>query len=125
MEGRDGPLPTPLSAGRAAARPVGRPHPGCRQRRPSAPTSSAAWHTGIRTCARVEYRQVYPGIDLQFHGAEDALEHDFLVAPGADPSLIAVEFQGASTAQLDASGDLLLRTPAGELRQRRPLLYQT
>src|SRR5215510_12365598 len=42
------------------------------------------WHTGIPNYARVEYREVYPGIDLSFYGSQTRLEYDFAVAPGAD-----------------------------------------
>ena len=45
--------------------------------------------------ARVEYQDIYPGIDLAYYGNQRRLEYDFLVEPGADPSLIALNFDGA------------------------------
>jgi hypothetical protein len=47
----------------------------------------AQWHTHISTFARVEYQNVYPGINLDYYGRQGQLEYDFVVAPGADPSL--------------------------------------
>src|SRR5438105_8765103 len=67
----------------------------------------AKWHTNVPLYARVHYADVYPGIDLSFYGAEGAqaglngargaphLEYDFVVRSGADPSVIALDFQGA------------------------------
>src|SRR5438309_1446633 len=69
----------------------------------------AKWHTNVPLYARVQYEDVYPGIDLSFygtprgdqagvsraHGGQQQLEYDFVVRPGADPSTIALVFQGA------------------------------
>src|SRR3712207_1863263 len=37
---------------------------------------------------------------------------------------MAVRFVGADALRLDAAGTLILTTPAGEIRQQRPTLYQ-
>jgi hypothetical protein len=54
------------------------------------------------------------------------LEYDFVVAPGADPRQIKLEFQGVEQLRLDrASGELVLATSAGkQLRHGRPRVYQ-
>src|ERR1035441_5768498 len=46
------------------------------------------WRSGIPTYGKVEYPQIYPGVDLVFYGNQRQLEYDFVVAPGADPSRI-------------------------------------
>ncbi|MGH9152708.1 MAG: IPT/TIG domain-containing protein [Acidimicrobiales bacterium] len=84
----------------------------------------AGWHRGVPGYAGVRYREVYPGIDLVFHGGGGELEYDFVVAAGADPAKIALGFEGASSVTLDGDGGLVLATSAGEIRQRKPLLYQ-
>src|SRR5262249_4875799 len=82
------------------------------------------WHTDIPTFAQVEYRGVYPGIDLVYHGQQRQLEYDFLVAPGADPQAIALAFPGAAQVATDAQGDLVVHTAGGDWRQQRPVIYQ-
>jgi subtilisin-like proprotein convertase family protein len=82
-----------------------------------------AWLTDIPTYARVHYHGVYPGVDLVYHNQGLDLEYDFVVAPGADPRRILVSFSGAETT-LTGDGALLLRTPAGDLRQPAPVIYQ-
>jgi hypothetical protein len=84
----------------------------------------ARWRTGIPLYARVEQRGVYDGIDLAYYGSGGRLEYDFIVAAGADPSVIRVGFEGAESLALDPAGDLLLQTSAGEVRQRKPVVYQ-
>lgn len=82
------------------------------------------WHTDVPTYARVRYPDVYAGVDLVYHGAHGALEYDVVVAPGADPSAIAVEWEGADAILVDQAGELVLKIDGGELRQQAPVLYQ-
>jgi len=82
------------------------------------------WRTGVPGYASALSRGVYPGIDLLYHGKQGQLEYDFQVAPGADPNRIALTFSGARKLSLDRRGDLLLETPAGMLRQHKPVIYQ-
>lgn len=71
---------------------------------------------------KVRYRDLYPGIDLIFyHAADGALEYDFLVAPGADPSRIELSFDGA---RITADNGLTINAPHHLLRQKTPAAYQ-
>jgi hypothetical protein len=83
-----------------------------------------AWHTKVPHYRRVMYSDVYPGVDLVFYGKQQQLEYDYVLSPGADPKGIAVAFEGVEQLRIDPQGDLLLRTAAGEIRQRRPSAYQ-
>lgn len=85
----------------------------------------SAWRTGIPTYGKVSYKDVYPGVDLRYHGAKGALEYDFVVKPGADPGAIALAFGGANGMKIADNGDLVLSTGAGQLRHTRPHLFQT
>jgi len=74
--------------------------------------------------ARVRYRAVFPGVDLVVYGKQHQLEYDWVVAPGADPASIRFAFSGASTMRVDEHGDLVLAAAGGEIRHRRPKIYQ-
>ncbi len=82
------------------------------------------WRTGISTYAIVTYENLYPGVDLVYYGNQRQLEYDFVVHPGTDPDIIAVSFEGADQLKVDAQGELVLHSGAGEIRQRKPLIYQ-
>jgi len=82
------------------------------------------WRRNVEQFARVRYRGVYPGVDLVYYGNQGELEYDFVVQPGADPGQIRMELDGAQQVRLAPDGGLLLQTPAGELRQHRPFIYQ-
>jgi hypothetical protein len=84
----------------------------------------AKWRTDVPRYARVQYGDVYPGIDLVWYGNRERLEYDFVVAPGADPKQIRVAYEGAESLRVEANGDLVLRTRLGEVRQQKPHVYQ-
>jgi hypothetical protein len=83
------------------------------------------WHSGVVNYQRVKYSALYPGIDLVYYGNEQKLEYDLTVAPEADPQPIHLHFDGASRLRLDkATGDLIVRQKGGEIRFRKPVVYQ-
>ena len=82
------------------------------------------WRTNVPTYARVRYRNVYPGIDLVYHGSGRQLECDFAVSPGADPNRIQFEITGANEIRVDTAGNLVLNTIGGEVHFEIPLVYQ-
>ena len=84
----------------------------------------ANWHTDVPNYARVEYRQVYPGVNVIYYGSHNQLEYDFVLAPGADPGAIRMRFGGASRLRVTRDGDLVLESPGGRMTQKRPLVYQ-
>ncbi|HEX6138513.1 MAG TPA: hypothetical protein VF059_12715, partial [Casimicrobiaceae bacterium] len=76
----------------------------------------------VPTYGRVAISNLYPGIDVVFHGNGPRLEYDVVVAPGAgDPAQFGLRVDGDAEVSLDDSGDLLLRTAAGVVRLERPL----
>jgi hypothetical protein len=82
------------------------------------------WRAGVKSFSRVRYRSVYPGVDLVYHSDRGKVEYDFELAPRANPRIIRLAFKGAARVRVDKSGDLVLNTPSGEVRQRRPTVFQ-
>jgi len=82
------------------------------------------WQTGVRHYARVQYKDIYPGVDLIYYGNQRQLEYDLVVAPGANPGVIKLGYEGAGQVQVDSTGELVLATAEGELRQHQPVIYQ-
>ena len=82
------------------------------------------WQTDVPHFSRVTYHDVYPGIDLVYHGKAGALQYEWTVTPGADPGSITLAMEGATRERLDEAGHLLLDTAAGTMRVARPVAYQ-
>ncbi|MBI3245699.1 MAG: hypothetical protein HYZ50_04225 [Deltaproteobacteria bacterium] len=116
-------------------------------------SDSEKWRTNIPTFAKVQYQDVYPGVDLLYYGNQQQLEFDFVVAPGTDPKTIRLTFDGlvgaglvpaqdgdglvgaglvpaqdgrpqGSPLQIADNGDLIVSVAGGEVRLRKPLIYQ-
>ena len=82
------------------------------------------WLTNVSTFAKVRYRAVYPGTDLVYYGREGRLEYDFVLAPGADPGRVALNFEGADRVELDEQGDLVAWVSGRPVRWQKPVVYQ-
>lgn len=82
------------------------------------------WRANVPTYEQVRYQNVYPGIDLVFYGHQRELEYDFVVAPGADPNQIRLQFAGLHKLEKDSRGDLILHAIGGQVRQPKPVIYQ-
>jgi hypothetical protein len=76
----------------------------------------------IRQYRRIVYREVYPGIDVEFVASGNAqlpVEYNFIVKPGANPSLIALDYQGANAVELK-NGKINLTLAHGTLEENIP-----
>lgn len=84
-----------------------------------------SWYRHIPLFSRVQYQQIYPGIDLVLYGNQRQLEYDFVVAPGAAPQQIGMTFEGVKKLEIDEVGNVLVHLPNGEQIQiNTPLIYQ-
>jgi hypothetical protein len=90
---------------------------------------ASRWRTGVTNYGQVIYKEVYPKTDLVYYGnSQNQLEYDFLLAPGADPSKIKLNFEGADYLSTDPHGELILHLAGGgadgEITQQAPVIYQ-
>jgi hypothetical protein len=84
----------------------------------------ARWRRNVPACAKVEYDGVYPGVNVVYYGNQQQLEYDFILAPGVDPNVIALEFAGAIGLEIDGAGSLVLRTADSVVELHKPSIYQ-
>ncbi len=84
----------------------------------------AAWHTGVPTYQSIVYRNLYRGIDMKYVTGDPQLKSEFLLAPGADPNQIRLEYPDDDHISIDAHGDLIVHMGAAELREQAPVAYQ-
>jgi len=86
----------------------------------------AKWRTDLPTYAQVHYSNVYPGVDMLYHGNQRLLEYDFVVAPGASAARIRLKFATADGLQprIEPDGDLVLESANGEAVIHKPVIYQ-
>jgi fibronectin type 3 domain-containing protein len=81
------------------------------------------WVQGALSFREVIYEDLYDGIDLVFYFRDGMLKYDFVVGVAADPGQIVLSYEGVESLGVDGtSGDLLIHTELGTLRDRRPIL---
>lgn len=86
---------------------------------------AAQWKAGVPTYQEVVYPEVYPGIDLVYEGSHRLLKYTYYLQPGADPGQIRTTFDGVEGVSVDpTTGELVIRTPWGEMRDAAPVAYQ-
>lgn len=83
------------------------------------------WRTNIINYGKVKYEEVYRGVGMIYYGNQRELEYDFVVSPGADPSVIRIGFKGVRQLSTAGNGDLIMKmSEGGTMRQRQPVAYQ-
>ncbi len=84
----------------------------------------SSWRRNVPAYESVTAKQVQPGVDLVWYGKDRKLEYDLVVAPGVDPSMLEVAWNGARSMKVDDAGNLVLDTAFGQVVQQRPFVYQ-
>jgi len=81
------------------------------------------WVTGAPSFQEVLYRGVYNGVDLRFLFKDGALKYEYACERASDASRIRHRYVGTEGIGLDpATGDLLVQTRAGVLRDMCPVM---
>ena len=87
-------------------------------------SDQSKWRTDVPNYTSVTYKEVYPGIDLKYYGDGHRMEYDFIVPPNGDYSRIKIQYEGAKSLAVNASGDLVIETAWGSVTEKAPVVYQ-
>jgi hypothetical protein len=82
------------------------------------------WRLGVKSYGKLRAQNVYPGVDVIYYGDHRRLEFDFVIAPKADPSVIALSFSGMEKLSKDSGGDLVAEIGGRSVRFAKPYAYQ-
>lgn len=77
---------------------------------------------------KIILENVYPGIDWVLYTDRqdedsESFKYDFIVKPGADPSLIQLEVEDADDTYIDEIGAMVMKTKLGEVKELPPVSY--
>lgn len=84
----------------------------------------STWKTGIPNFQGVVYENIYDGIDAVFSSSSGFLKSDFIVNPNADVNDLRLSYSGADDININAKGELVLKTKHGEFVDGTPIAYQ-
>ena len=81
------------------------------------------WATDIREYQKVVFENIYEGIDYQLYVQNGMLKYDFIVHPGADPSVIELKYQGLLGIE-KVYESLKLLTGINDIFEQQPYSFQ-
>lgn len=84
---------------------------------------SSRW-TSVTPAQRVTLKNLYPGIDIAIYFQQQTLEFDWIIHPGADPSLIGLKVDHQTEVSL-FKNTLNLNTSVGSFQIHAPKAYQS
>ena len=71
------------------------------------------WISDAKTFRTVVYANIYDRIDLRFDSDGERVKYEFVIHPGADPSVIRLRVDGHDTLTVTKSGAMAISTPLG------------
>ena len=79
----------------------------------------------IHAYSKVTYHNIYPGIDWVIYTKGTEVKYDFIVKPGADPSLIKMQFHHQEDMTLNKDGSFTLKNSLGSITEKSPDSFQS
>jgi hypothetical protein len=80
--------------------------------------------TNLPTYRYVSLGEVWSGIEVKLKATQKTVEKLFYIKPGADPSKIVMEVNGAEGLKLSKDGEIIIKTGLGELKLSKPIAWQ-
>jgi hypothetical protein len=80
--------------------------------------------SGLSTYRYVSLGEVWSGVEVKLKATQKTVEKLFYVKPGADPSRIVVQMDGAKGLKLSKDGEIIIQTGLGELKLSKPIAWQ-
>ncbi len=81
------------------------------------------WAGKVPVFHGVAYKNLYSGIDMTAYSQEGNFKYDFIVAPGIDPGIIQMAYNGTDGLSIE-EGNLLVETSITQVKEQRPYAYQ-
>ena len=80
--------------------------------------------SNLSTYRYVSLGEVWSGIEVKLKATQKTVEKLFYVQPGADPSKIQVQVDGARGLKLSKEGEIIIKTGLGDLKLSKPIAWQ-
>jgi hypothetical protein len=80
--------------------------------------------TNLPTYRYVSLGEVWSGVEVKLKATQKTVEKLFYVKPGADPSKIQVQVDGAKGLKLSKDGEIIIQTGLGDLKLSKPIAWQ-
>ncbi len=86
-------------------------------------SNPSKWAADCKIFQGITIKNVYPGVDVRYYTDRGTLKYDILVQPGADPSKIALKYDGVDKVQVK-NKELVVSTSLAEFKESAPFTFQ-
>jgi hypothetical protein len=80
--------------------------------------------SNLPTYRYVSLGEIWSGVEVKLKATQKTVEKLFYIKPGADPSKIVVEVDGAKGLKLSKDGEIIIQTGLGDLKLSKPIAWQ-
>ena len=81
------------------------------------------WRSHVGLYGNVLKRDVWPGVDVLLKSEHGDFKYDIVLAPGTEPGVIGMRYEGLDALTLTEGGQLVMRTSVGELTEQAPVAF--
>lgn len=82
------------------------------------------WASAARNFKKINYRNIYDGIDMNIYQNEKNIKYDIILHPGSNADNISFNYEGPDKITLAENGDLIISTSIGKITEKSPYAYQ-
>jgi gliding motility-associated-like protein len=82
------------------------------------------WATNCKIYTGITVKNIYPNIDMRYFSTADKMKYEFIVHPGGNPNIIAMQYDGP-TALAIKNKELIITTTIATVKELAPYSYQT
>lgn len=81
------------------------------------------WASDCKLFQAINYKDIYPGIDIRYYTQGANLKYDLILNPGADINKIQLKYDGPQKLSLEKD-KLIIHTPVGDVMELSPYAFQ-
>jgi Beta-propeller repeat len=82
----------------------------------------AHWQTDLPLFGAITYKNVWPGVELDYEAEQSGMKAEYVISPGAEVAAVLLRFDAATEIQND--GSMRVKGPSGDFVEAAPVLYQ-
>jgi len=86
-------------------------------------TDPEGWATKAHAYGEISYKSFYEGVDLKLYVKGANIKYDLIVAPGADPQQIRIQYEGARSLALEGE-DFVIDAEFVKIIEKKPISFQ-
>jgi gliding motility-associated-like protein len=86
-------------------------------------SDAGKWRSRVPLFGEVTYSGIWQGVDAHYYSDGGNLKYDLILAPGADPAVIGLRYEGIDGATIDAQGRYVIKTSVGDVVELAPIAF--